>query len=118
MGTKADGQGGAADEAAHGGGGSGVWVRTGAIVGGNIDYAVQPAAMWVRARRKAWARSDRAAEYAPHYSLPGSSRLFPLPEAQLRLIELLARRDKHPFGGNKAAALPSLRLMNFARSAT
>ena len=112
--TKADGQGGAADEAAHGGGGSGVWVRTGAIVGGNIDYAVQPAAMWVRTHGAIYQLLRPAAEYAPHYSLPGSSRLFPLPEAQLRpLIELLARRDKHPFGGNKAAALPSLRLMNF-----
>ena len=112
--TKADGQGGAADEAAHGGGGSGVWVRTGAIVGGNIDYAVQPAAMWVRTHGAIYQLLRPAAEYAPHYRCRGRRGLPPLPEAQLRpLIELLARRDKHPFGGNKAAALPSLRLMNF-----
>ena len=92
----------------------GVWVCTGKIVGGKMDYGVEPLAMWVRTEAAMYRVLLPAADYAPLFKAPGSARGNPLPESALAsLLELYRRDEEHPFSSKKASAASSFKLLNF-----
>ena len=93
----------------------GVWVSTGDILAGKVDYTTQPPSVWVRTAAALYMLASPADEYAPLYKLPGASRAHPLEESALSgsLLSVFQRHEEHPFTSKKGLVIPALHLSEF-----
>ena len=96
-------------------GNGGIWVNTGPILAGQVDYTTQPPCVWIRTATGLYSLTTASNEYAHLYKLPGSSRAHPIDEASLSgsLLSVFRRDEDHPFTSKKGLVIPALHLSEF-----